>query len=47
VNRDGARLGLAVVIVLGVLVAVAAALTVVPDAAPLLERLVPGNSSPP
>lgn len=39
-NGDGTRLGIAVVIVLGVLVMVAAALTVAPNALPALQVLV-------
>ena len=39
-NRDGTRLGVAVVIVLGVLVMLAAALTVAPNAIPALQVLV-------
>ena len=39
-NRDVTRLGIAVVIVLGVLVVVAATLTVAPNAIPALQVLV-------
>ena len=38
-NRDGSRLGVAVVIVLGVLVVVGVALTVAPNALPALQVL--------